>query len=1196
MRELLALIACALCFCTAEIPAARATAQSAQTVQSAQGESFGFDEIRQRLEIGGDQGELQRELQASGFRRLTDAQLDELRRLGARPALLKLLRAERALGSASLVEDVLRRAAKEDRERLLCWILRRTRGLRLTRQELRRMRDASLDIDFQRALSGKFRFAGYRAYRDPAGIFELQHPASWRARERWSASGLEVVLSAGSDAGSEAGSELGDELSMGVRIRVLPLASRELRGDALALGRDVVRGHRRSVPALLRARRRARLQTAGDVRTTHVVGLRAATQDFTLRAGGGACAMRLLRVCSGGLCYSVEFVAPRGAEGGAGASREIDAMRERVLSSFRPKSRAATRRRAEPLRPTELQVRYRSAVVRVLAHGLGSGTGFIAREDGLVLTNAHVVRDMVSVDRVKKATGYSVEIFDRTGPDGQPIKRRVQAELLDWVYESEPKMDMALLRLPRSSRAYPTIPMTPLSTGQAKVGDPVIALGFPGVGQGSLFLTRGSLTAIKRERWSLGGRDFSRLDRVTIDATIAPGKSGGPCIDLRTGGVIGLNTYICGDKLYSYSGVILIDHALARFPQLRWYPKGQRMSADQQLGLGAMLLASERLRDAKRELAAAKLRKRELTTEQQAELEWQLGLLHSAEGMSSTARRHRSACLKLDPMHVEASFASVRAASLRRNFVAALEQCDALERDAGKRVEIWRVRELRAGVYQRAGRLNEALQELSRAREAAGAVVAPVELARAAVLRRLGRKADALACLEELRRSAPDLASGGLAIAQAQLAEKDRAAAAVEYQKLMRAFPDSSEVLAARARFLSKSPSSDERFKAIDDAMQAVFVEWSSERSGSEYLLQAARSCARNRSTAGLGIRLARIVYKSGSASRRTSARSILASCWDKLGQKSVAALHRSFGFLGRSARASQASIAAMIGQNYSPELLEQTLKYAALDFRVDTKAIQALQKQRGYQKLHLRPILARARLDQMAPSSALGSGVSLKFRGKILRGTSSYYADITLTNNTGVPISEMIVQRTHYDSVRSKGKRQKVLLRTQTRLTPHAVFTPRGTLNARLNFDLHATLAKEGLTGKVKSYGLKVVRARNGSYLEAIRLSGRIEKGLYKLRVQNNSMFRLRRVDLACDYVHTKTKRKIIYAKSRRSFAPTTYIKDLKLDRGRRSLEFRVPAWPVNSTTMRAKGALIALKESATMRPRITNVVLGMQ
>ncbi|WP_088281607.1 Do family serine endopeptidase [Ideonella sp. A 288] len=145
----------------------------------------------------------------------------------------------------------------------------------------------------------------------------------------------------------------------------------------------------------------------------------------------------------------------------------------------------------------------------------GQGSGFIVTADGIVLTNAHVVRDAKEV---------TVRLADR---------REFAAKVLG----SDPATDIAVLRI--EAKGLPTVRL-----GDARslmVGDPVLAIGAPyGLEQTA---TAGIVSAKGR---SLPGEAI--VPFIQTDAAVNPGNSGGPLFD-GEGRVVGINS-----QIYSRTG------------------------------------------------------------------------------------------------------------------------------------------------------------------------------------------------------------------------------------------------------------------------------------------------------------------------------------------------------------------------------------------------------------------------------------------------------------------------------------------------------------------------------------------------------------------------------------------------------------------------------------------------------------------
>ena len=146
----------------------------------------------------------------------------------------------------------------------------------------------------------------------------------------------------------------------------------------------------------------------------------------------------------------------------------------------------------------------------------GMGSGFIISSDGLILTNAHVVRE---------AKDVTVKLSDR---------REFTAKVLGL----DSSTDIAVLRI--DAKDLPTVRIG--DARSLEVGDPVLAIGAPyGLEQTA---TQGIVSAKGR---SLPG-DNTVVPFIQTDAAVNPGNSGGPLFD-GSGAGVGINA-----QIYSQSG------------------------------------------------------------------------------------------------------------------------------------------------------------------------------------------------------------------------------------------------------------------------------------------------------------------------------------------------------------------------------------------------------------------------------------------------------------------------------------------------------------------------------------------------------------------------------------------------------------------------------------------------------------------
>jgi S1-C subfamily serine protease len=146
----------------------------------------------------------------------------------------------------------------------------------------------------------------------------------------------------------------------------------------------------------------------------------------------------------------------------------------------------------------------------------GTGSGFIIKSDGLVLTNAHVVNGADTVTVALK--------------DG----RRFTGKVLG----ADELTDVAVVKIQASN--LPTVNIG--NSEQLRPGEWAIAIGNP-LGLDNT-VTAGIISATGRTSSDVGAPD-KRIGFIQTDAAINPGNSGGPLLN-QQGQVIGMNTAIIG--------------------------------------------------------------------------------------------------------------------------------------------------------------------------------------------------------------------------------------------------------------------------------------------------------------------------------------------------------------------------------------------------------------------------------------------------------------------------------------------------------------------------------------------------------------------------------------------------------------------------------------------------------------------------
>ena len=153
---------------------------------------------------------------------------------------------------------------------------------------------------------------------------------------------------------------------------------------------------------------------------------------------------------------------------------------------------------------------------------LGGGSGFIARANGIIITNRHVIADANA--------SYAVSLDDgRTFP----------AAILAW----DPMDDIAILKIKADK-----LPVVPLGNSKGlELGESVLAIG-NALGLFKNTVSLGIISGLSRSiRAAADGDPRKPLQElrglIQTDAAINPGNSGGPLVNL-TGEAIGINAAI----------------------------------------------------------------------------------------------------------------------------------------------------------------------------------------------------------------------------------------------------------------------------------------------------------------------------------------------------------------------------------------------------------------------------------------------------------------------------------------------------------------------------------------------------------------------------------------------------------------------------------------------------------------------------
>ena len=158
----------------------------------------------------------------------------------------------------------------------------------------------------------------------------------------------------------------------------------------------------------------------------------------------------------------------------------------------------------------EIAEQLRRSTVLIHSGGRGSGSGVICSSNGVLVTNAHVVR----------STRPAVQLWD-----GREFEASVQSR--------DPWRDLAELRIDAVNLPAASV----ADSSQVRPGELAIAIGNPMGFVGAL--ATGVIHGVGPLR-GLGSQNW-----VQAEVLLAPGNSGGPLADAR-GKIVGINTMVAG--------------------------------------------------------------------------------------------------------------------------------------------------------------------------------------------------------------------------------------------------------------------------------------------------------------------------------------------------------------------------------------------------------------------------------------------------------------------------------------------------------------------------------------------------------------------------------------------------------------------------------------------------------------------------
>jgi S1-C subfamily serine protease len=179
----------------------------------------------------------------------------------------------------------------------------------------------------------------------------------------------------------------------------------------------------------------------------------------------------------------------------------------------------------------------------------GEASGVVIDRRGVIVTNNHVVR--------------GARLLTVSFNDGRH-KQSVKATVIG----TAASRDLAIIRV-----ALDDLVPVPLGrSSQLRLGDAVLAIGFPLDLGGGPTVTQGIVSGLNRTVHANDGPDLEGL--LQTDAAINPGNSGGALVD-STGKLIGINT-IAATGAENIGFAIAIDGARSVIDEIRSRPAGRQ--------------------------------------------------------------------------------------------------------------------------------------------------------------------------------------------------------------------------------------------------------------------------------------------------------------------------------------------------------------------------------------------------------------------------------------------------------------------------------------------------------------------------------------------------------------------------------------------------------------------------------------------
>ncbi len=216
---------------------------------------------------------------------------------------------------------------------------------------------------------------------------------------------------------------------------------------------------------------------------------------------------------------------------GAGVASPVPTLSQATATPFVATPAQPVAAFTPAITPLADKVPYR-AVVQIVAETeteggnlrpVWSGSGTIVDPRGFILTNAHVALP-------EPGSGEQVDALEIlvTEAEDQPPVPKYFAE----VVQADPQLDLAVLRITTDLDGNPVdalhlnLPYARLGdSSKLHLGEPIVILGYPGIGGNTITLTSGEVSGFTAEK------PYGRRAFIKTSAAIAGGNSGGMAVN-----------------------------------------------------------------------------------------------------------------------------------------------------------------------------------------------------------------------------------------------------------------------------------------------------------------------------------------------------------------------------------------------------------------------------------------------------------------------------------------------------------------------------------------------------------------------------------------------------------------------------------------------------------------------------------------